>query len=142
LVNPGIISKEQLIDAIAVGQFTPGPVFSSATFIGWQIGGATGALAATIGIFLPSFAFVALLNPLIPKLRTSKVMSVFLDAVNVASVAIISAVILEMGREVLVDWRTILIAIAGFLISYFFKNVNTAFIIFGGSLFGYALTFV
>ena len=142
LVNSGIISKEQLIDAIAVGQFTPGPVFSSATFIGWQIGGATGALAATIGIFLPSFAFVALLNPLIPKLRKSKVMSVFLDAVNVSSVAIISAVILEMGREVLVDWRTILIAIAGFLISYFFKNVNTAFTIFGGSLLGYALTFV
>ncbi len=142
LVTPGIISKEQLIDAIAVGQFTPGPVFSSATFIGWQMGGSTGALAATIGIFLPSFVFVALLNPFIPKLRKSKVMSVFLDAVNVASVAIISAVILEMGREVLVDWRSILIAIAGFLISYFFKNVNTAFIIFGGSILGYGLTFV
>jgi chromate transporter len=142
LVTPGIISKEQLIDAIAVGQFTPGPVFSSATFIGWQIGGAKGALAATVGIFLPSFAFVALLNPLIPKLRKSKVMSAFLDAVNVSSVAIISAVILEIGREVLVDWRSIVIAIAGFLFSYFFKNVNTAFIILGGSLLGYALTFV
>ena len=142
LVTPGIISKEHLIDAIAVGQFTPGPVFSSATFIGWQIGGATGALAATLGIFLPSFAFVALLNPVIPKLRKSKVMSVFLDAVNVASVAIISAVILEMGREVLVDWRSILIAIVGFLISYFFKFFNTAFTIFGGSLLGYGLTFV
>lgn len=142
LVTPGIISKEQLIDAIAVGQFTPGPVFSSATFIGWQIGGATGALAATIGIFLPSFAFVALLNPLIPKLRRSKVMSVFLDAVNVASVAIISAVILEMGQDVLVDWQSIVIAIIGFLVAYFFKNLNTAFIILGGSLLGYILTFV
>ncbi len=142
LVTPGIISKEQLIDAIAVGQFTPGPVFSSATFIGWQIGGATGALAATIGIFLPSFAFVALLNPLIPKLRQSKVMSVFLDAVNVASVAIISAVILEMGREVLVGWQSIVIAVAGFLAAYFFKNLNTAFIILGGALLGYILTFV
>jgi chromate transporter len=142
LVTPGIISKEQLIDAIAVGQFTPGPVFSSATFIGWQIGGAKGALAATIGIFLPSFAFVALLNPIIPKLRKSKVMSAFLDAVNVASVAIISAVILEIGREVLIDWRSILVAIAGFVFSYFFRNVNTAFIILGGSLLGYALTLI
>ena len=142
LVNPGIISKVQLIDAIAVGQFTPGPVFSSATFIGWQIGGAEGALAATAGIFLPSFAFVALLNPIIPKLRKSKVMSAFLDAVNVASVAIISAVILEIGREVLVDWRSIVIAIAGFVFSYLFRNVNTAFIILGGSFLGYALTFI
>lgn len=142
LVTPGIISKQQLADAIAVGQFTPGPVFSSATFIGWQIGGAKAALAATAGIFLPSFAFVALLNPLIPKLRKSKIMSAFLDAVNVASVAIISAVIAEIAREVLIDWRSILIAIAGFLISYFFRNINTAFIILGGSLMGYVLTFV
>jgi chromate transporter len=142
LVSPGIITRQQLIDAVAVGQFTPGPVFSSATFIGWQIGGAKGAIAATIGIFLPSFAFVYLLNPLLPKLRKSKVMAAFLDAVNVASVAIISAVILEIGKEVLVDWRSILIAITGFLFSYFFKNVNTAFTIFGGSLLGYILTFV
>lgn len=142
LVTPGIISKEQLIDAIAVGQFTPGPVFSSATFIGWQIGGAKGAIAATLGIFLPSFAFVRLLNPLIPKLRKSKVMAAFLDAVNVASVAIISAVILEIGQEVLIDWRSIVIAITGFLVSYLFRNFNTAFIILGGSLLGYALTFV
>src|SRR5688572_28780675 len=75
LVAKGIITKQQLVDAIAVGQFTPGPVFSSATFIGWQISGPTGALAATIGIFLPSFLFVALLNPLIPILRKSKPMS-------------------------------------------------------------------
>lgn len=142
LVTPGIITKEQLIDAIAVGQFTPGPVFSSATFIGWQIGGLKGALAATIGIFLPSFLFVALLNPLIPILRRSRLMSAFLDAVNIASVAIISAVILEIGKDVLVDWRSIIIAIAGFLISFFFRNVNTAFIIFGGSLLGYALTLI
>jgi chromate transporter len=142
LVTPGIISKQQLVDAIAVGQFTPGPVFSSATFIGWQIGGAKGAVAATVGIFLPSYAFVAMLNPIIPKLRQSKMMSAFLDAVNVASVAIISAVIVEIGQEVLVDWRSIVIAIAGFGVASFFRNINTAFIILGGSLMGYALTFV
>ena len=142
LVTPGIISKQLLVDAIAVGQFTPGPVFSSATFIGWQIGGPKAAVAATIGIFLPSFVFVALLNPLIPRLRQSTLMSAFLDAVNIASVAVISAVIVEIGREVLVDWRSILIAIAGFLVSYFFRNINTAFIILGGSLMGYGLTFL
>lgn len=141
LVTPGIISKQQLVDAIAVGQFTPGPVFSSATFIGWQIGGPAAAFVATAGIFLPSFIFVVLLNPIIPKLRKSKVMSAFLDAVNIASVAIISAVIVEIGREVLVDWRSILISIGGFVIFFFFRNINTAFIILGGSLLGYLLTF-
>src|SRR5688500_10605575 len=103
LVAKGLLTKQQLIDAIAVGQFTPGPVFSSATFIGWQIAGPGGALAATVGIFLPSFLFVALLNPLIPKLRKSKIMSAFLDTVNVTSVAIILSVIVEMNMETLRD---------------------------------------
>jgi chromate transporter len=76
LVKPGMLSHKVLIDAIAVGQFTPGPVFSSATFIGWQMGGLNGALAATAGIFLPSFLFVAFLNPLVLRLRRSKAMSV------------------------------------------------------------------
>jgi chromate transporter len=142
LVAPGLLSKQQLVDAIAVGQFTPGPVFSSATFIGWQMGGMPGAIVATIGIFLPSFAFVALLNPLIPKLRKSTVMSAFLDAVNVASIAIIVAVIVEIGRETLLDWRSILIACMSLIVSYFFKNLNTAFIILGGSIVGYLLTFL
>src|SRR5688572_15812160 len=80
LVAKGLIAKQEWMDAIAVGQFTPGPVFSAATFIGWQLGGLWGALAATAGIFLPSFLFVAFLNPIIPRLRGSKVMSAFLDA--------------------------------------------------------------
>jgi chromate transporter len=142
LVTRGLLSKQQLIDAIAVGQFTPGPVFSSATFIGWQIGGLTGALAATVGIFLPSFVFVALLNPLIPKLRSSKVMSSFLDAVNIASIAIILAVVIDLGRETMMDWRSQLVALAGFLMAYFFKNINTAFIILAGAMLGYLLTLI
>lgn len=142
LVTRGLLSKQQLIDAIAVGQFTPGPVFSSATFIGWQIGGFPGAAAATIGIFLPSFLFVALLNPLIPKLRESKIMSAFLDAVNIASVTIIVAVIVEIGKETLLDWRNIAIAVIGFAVAFFFKKINTAFIILGGSILGYLLTFL
>lgn len=83
LVSTGLLSRQQLIDAIAVGQFTPGPVFSSVTFIGYQINGLSGAIVSTIGIFLPSFVFVALLNPLVKKMRNSKLFAVFLDAVNV-----------------------------------------------------------
>jgi chromate transporter len=142
LVSKGLMTKQQLVDAIAVGQFTPGPVFSSATFIGWQISGASGAIAATVGIFLPSFLFVALLNPLIPKLRKSKVMSAFLDTVNIVSIAIILSVIVEIGRLTLSDWRTIAIAVISFIVTFYFKKLNTAFIIFGGALLGYALSFV
>ena len=142
LVATGLLTKQQLIDSIAVGQFTPGPVFSSATFIGWQIGGLAGALAATIGIFLPSFLFVALLNPLIPKLRKSKIFSAFLDTVNVASIAIILAVVVEMSRETLLDWRTIIIAVLSFIITFNFRKLNTAFIISGGALLGYLLTLI
>jgi len=139
LVSKGLLSKQQLIDAVAVGQFTPGPVFSSATFIGWQIGGAFGAIAATIGIFLPSFLFVALLNPIIPLLRKSNIMSVFLDTVNIVSIAIILSVIIEMGRFTLLDWRTITIALISFVVSFYFKRLNTAFTILGGAVLGYLL---
>ncbi|RYZ60483.1 MAG: chromate efflux transporter [Chitinophagaceae bacterium] len=142
LVSKGLLSKQQLVDAIAVGQFTPGPVFSSATFIGWQIGGAWGAAAATIGIFLPSFLLVALLNPLIPRLRKSRIMSAFLDTVNVVSVAIILSVLLEMGRLTLLDWRTIVIAFLSFFVSFSFKKLNTAFVILGGALLGFLLSLV
>ncbi len=139
LVDKGLLTNQQLIDAIAVGQFTPGPVFSSATFIGWQMGGAAGAIAATIGIFLPSFLLVALLNPLIPKLRKSKVMSVFLDTINVVSVAIILSVFVEIGRSILLDWRSIAIVVISFMFTFYFKKINTAFIIFGGAILGYFL---
>jgi chromate transporter len=142
LVSKGLLTKQQLVDAIAVGQFTPGPVFSSATFIGWQMGGLTGAIAATVGIFLPSFLFVALLNPLIPRLRSSKIMSAFLDTVNIVSIAIILSVIVEIGKLTLLDWRTILIAVTSFLVTFYFKKVNTAFIILGGAVLGYILSLV
>jgi chromate transporter len=140
LVAKGLLTKQQLIDAIAVGQFTPGPVFSAATFIGWQIGGAWGALAATVGIFLPSFLFVALMNPLIPKLRQSKVMSAFLDTVNVAAVAVILAVVVEMSRVTLNDWRTIVIAILSFTLTFYYKKLNSVFIVLGGAVLGYILS--
>jgi chromate transporter len=141
LVSKGLLTQRQLIDAIAVGQFTPGPVFSSATFIGWQMGGIGTALAATAGIFLPSFLFVALLNPLIPKLRASKPMGAFLDTINIASVAIILSVVIEMGKATLQDWRTILIAVLTCIATWSFKKLNTAFIILGGAILGYVLSF-
>ncbi len=142
LVAKGLMSRQVLIDAIAVGQFTPGPVFSSATFIGYHLGGIPGAVGATVGIFLPSFLFVAFLNPLIPRLRKSMIMAAFLDTVNIVSIAIILAVVVEMGRETFLDWRTILIAVLGFIVTFSFKKLNTAFIVIGGALLGYVLSFL
>ncbi len=139
LVATGLLSRQQLIDAIAVGQFTPGPVFSSVTFIGYQINGVAGAVVATIAIFLPSFVFVALLSPIVAKMRNSILFSAFLDAVNVASVAIIMAVCFDMGKDTITDWRTILIAALSIIIAFTFKRINSAFIVLGGSLFGYLL---
>jgi chromate transporter len=139
LVANGVISRQQLVDAIAVGQFTPGPVFSSVTFIGYQINGLNGAIIATIGIFLPSFVFVALLNPLVRILRNFKIFAVFLNAVNVASIALILVVCYQLGKDSLTNWREIMIAGCSAFILFRFKDINSAFIILGGSLAGYLL---
>lgn len=140
LVQTGMLSRQQLIDAIAVGQFTPGPVFSSVTFVGYQINGWSGAVVSTIGIFLPSFLFVALLNPLVKKMRNSKLFSSFLDAVNIASVAIIIAVCYEMGKDSISNWRGIFIVVLSIAITFSFKKINSAWVVLGGSLLGYILT--
>jgi chromate transporter len=140
LVKPGLLAQQVLTDAIAVGQFTPGPVFSSATFIGWQMNGLNGAALATAGIFVPSFLFVGLLNPLVYRLRKSKILSAFLDAVNVAAIALILMVCFDLGRSAISNWQTIVIAIAGFAVSFYFKKLNTAFVIIGGAVLGYLFT--
>ena len=142
LVANGLLSRQELIDAVAVGQITPGPVLSTATFIGWQLGGLKGAIAATVGIFLPSFIFVWLVNPLVEKIRKSPMLSAFLDAVNIAAVGVILAVCIEMGRETLLDWKTIFIAVASLTFVFGFKKVNSAFIVLGGALLGYLLSFI
>jgi chromate transporter len=139
LVAAGLLSRQALVDAIAVGQFTPGPVFSAVTFIGYQINGWSGAVVSTIAIFLPSFVFVALLNPLVRKMRNNKSFAVFLDAVNVASVAIIVAVCCEMGKETITDWRTVLIALLGMVMVFRFQKMNSAFVVVGGAVLGYLL---
>ncbi|HBC38554.1 MAG TPA: chromate transporter, partial [Porphyromonadaceae bacterium] len=140
LVATGFMSRQQLIDAIAVGQFTPGPVFTSVTFIGYQINGFWGAVISTVGIFLPSFVFVALLNPVVKKMRKSTLFSLFLDAVNVASVAIIAAICFIMGKETITDARTVVIAALSMAVVFRYRKVNSAFIVIGGSLAGYLLS--
>jgi chromate transporter len=142
LVAKGLLSRAQLVDAIAVGQFTPGPVFSSVTFIGWQMNGIAGAAMATVAVFLPSFIFVALLNPLVPIMRRSKAFSAFLDGVNAASVAIIVTVCIVFARETVTDWRTVVIAVLSLVVTFAFRKVNTVFVVVGGSLAGFLLLLV
>ncbi|NQD69363.1 hypothetical protein HP439_01325 [Sphingobacterium shayense] len=127
------------MDVIAAGQLMPGLVFSSVTFIGYQIGGWVGAVVSTIAIFIPSFIFVALLNPLIKEIRRSKGLSVFLDAANVASISIIAAVRFTMGKEVLVNWRSVVIMVLSMIILFAFKNINSEFLVIGGTFFGFLL---
>lgn len=101
-----------------------------------------GALAATVGVFLPSFLFVALINPLIPRMRKSAALSAFLDAVNAASVAVIVAVCIQMGKDTLVDWRTVLIAVASIAVTLIWQRVNGGLVILGGALAGYGLALI
>lgn len=140
LVSTGILTRTQLVDAIAVGQFTPGPVFSSVTFIGYQINGISGAIISTIAIFLPAFAFVAFLNPIVKRMRDSKLFSVFLDAVNISSVAIIISVCYFMGIESINNLQTILIGLISLIFTFGFPRINSTLIVIGGSLLGYILS--
>lgn len=134
----GWLTQAQLLDAIAIGQFTPGPVLSTSTFIGYLLDGVPGAVAATVGIFLPSFFFVLLLNPLIPRLRGSAWMSAFLDAVNVSALALMVAVTIELGMSVLVSGPAwIIAAVAGFLVLGF--RTNAVWLVLGGAVVGRAL---
>lgn len=142
LVTNALLSQTQLIEAIGIGQFTPGPVLSTATFIGYQLGGFWGAIAATAGIFMPSFLFVWLLNPLIPKMRKSKVLGYFLDSINVAAVAIMLAVLITMSQQTLVDWQTALIAVLSGVLIFKFKKVSVMWVLIMGAILGYLMAFI
>ena len=142
LVTTALLSQTQLIEAIGIGQFTPGPVLSTATFIGYQLGGFWGAIAATAGIFMPSFLFVWLLNPLIPKMRKSKVLGYFLDSINVAAVAIMLAVVITMSKQTLVDWQATLIAVVSGILIFGFKKVSVMWVLIIGAIVGYVLAFI
>ena len=129
------LSEGQLLDAIAVGQFTPGPLFTTATFIGYLLAGTPGALVATVGIFLPAFVFVAISGPLVPRLRRSPFAGAFLDGVNVASLALMVVVTWQLGRVALVDWFTLMLAVmSGVLLLRW--RVNSAWLVLGGAVVG------
>ncbi|MFO0052006.1 MAG: chromate efflux transporter [Dolichospermum sp.] len=139
----GWLTQQQLLDAIAIGQFTPGPVLSTATFIGYVLAGVPGAIVATIGIFLPSFLFVVALNPIIPRLRSSAWTRSFLDAVNASAVALMVVAALQLGIATLniakppyVDILGIAIALTSIVLTTRYR-INAAWLVLGSSLIGY-----
>jgi chromate transporter len=134
----GWLTEAQLIDAVAVGQVTPGPVFTTATFVGYVLAETPGALVATAGIFLPAFVFVALSGPIVPRLRASRTAGAFLDGVNVASLALMIVVTAELARAALVDLPTIALGLAAAALLIRFK-VNSTWLIAGGAAAGIAL---
>ncbi|MCT4630293.1 chromate efflux transporter [Winogradskyella sp.] len=138
LVTKGLLTRAELIDAIAIGQFTPGPVLSTSTFIGYQLSGFTGALAATTGIFLPSFLFVLILNPFISKMQQSKILRYFLDSVNVAAVAVMLTVLIIMAKDTLLEWQSIVIALSAIFLTFKTK-VSTVWTIVIGAALGFIL---
>jgi chromate transporter len=136
VVRYGWLTDQQLVDAIAIGQVTPGPVFTTATFIGYLLAGMPGALLATLGIFLPSFFFVAISNPIIPRIRNSAWVSGLLDGVNVASLGLMAAVTWQLGRTSMIDPLTIILALVALVLLLRFK-INSTWLIAGGALVGW-----
>ena len=135
VVRLGWLTDRQLLDAIAIGQVTPGPLFTTATVIGFILGGTKGALLATAGIFLPSFVFVAISNPFIPRLRRSTWFSGLLDGVNVASLGLMAAVTWHLARFSLTDPLAVLITLICLVLLVRFK-INSTWLIAGGALTG------
>jgi len=141
VTNLGWLTDHQLLDAVAIGQLTPGPLFTSATFVGYLLGGLPGALLATLAIFLPSFVFVAAASPLLPRIRRSAWASAFLEGVMVASLGLMAGVTLQLGQTTFVDLLTVLAALASLFLLLRFK-LNTTWLIAGGALLGLAHLFL
>jgi chromate transporter len=137
----GWLSDQQLVDAVAIGQFTPGPVFTTATFIGYLVGGLPGALLATLGIFLPSFIFVALSGPLVPKLRASTLVAALLDGVNASALALMAGVTLQLAQASLVDPLTVLLTLVA-LALLLRTNLNSAWLVLAGGAVGVVARFI
>jgi chromate transporter len=135
VVRLGWLTDQQLIDAVAVGQLTPGPVFTTATFIGYVVAGTSGAALSTLAIFLPSFVFVALVYPLVPRLRASALMSAFLDGVNVAAIGLMLAVTWQLARSAVVDWPSAGVALVATVLLLRWR-INSVWLIAGGAAFG------
>jgi len=135
------LTSQQLLDAIAIGQVTPGPVFTTATFIGYLLAGNAGAIAGTIGIFLPAFVLVAVINPWVPRLRQSPWASGFLDGVNAASLGLMAVVTYTLGRAALIDWLTVIVALLSGVVVFRFK-VNSVWLVLAGGVVGFMFRIV
>lgn len=138
VVDTGWLTEQQLLDAIAIGQATPGPLFTTATFIGYVLAGFPGAVVATVGIFLPAFVFVALTNPLLPRIRRSPTASAFLDGVVAASLALMAAVTWYLGKESLVDGWTVALALLSAFVLLKWKP-NSVWLVLGGAIAGFTI---
>ena len=132
------LTSQQLLDAVAIGQVTPGPVFTTATFVGYLLAGNAGAIAGTIGIFLPAFVLVGVVDPWVPKLRQSPLVSGLLDGVNVASLGLMAVVSYTLGRAALVDWLTVVLALVSAIAVFRFK-VNSVWLVLAGGVLGLLL---
>jgi chromate transporter len=133
----GWLTEAQLLDAVAIGQVTPGPVFTTATFVGYVLAGGPGAAAATVGIFLPAFVFVAISGPVVPRLRRSALEGVVLDGVNAASLALMGVVTAQLAASALVDGLTIALAAAS-AVCLLGLRVHSSWLVLGGAIVGYA----
>jgi chromate transporter len=135
----GWISERQLLDAIAMGQVTPGPISTTATFIGYLLGGLPGAVIATVAMFLPAFFFVAISGPLVPRLRHSPLAGAVLDGVNVGALALIAVASWQLFRTAVVDWTTLVLAGLTFILLILYR-VNSVWLVLGGALIGVGTT--
>jgi chromate transporter len=136
----GWLTRQQLLDALAVGQLTPGPVFTTATFIGYLLGGVAGALVATLGIFVPGFVFVALLQPIVRLMRRSAWTGDLLDGVNVGAVGLMAGVTVQLARTAFVDVPTVLFAVGALAVLLRFK-VNSGWVVLAGAVLGLGVTY-
>lgn len=132
------ISERQLLDAVAVGQVTPGPLFTTATFIGYVLGGLPGAILATVAIFLPAFVLVAVSGPLVPRLRRAPAAGAALDGINAAALALMVVVSAQLARTAIVDWPTLGIAALSALLLFRYR-LNSAWLVLGGAAGAFAL---
>lgn len=135
----GWLTQQQLLDAIAIGQFTPGPVLTTSTFIGYTLAGTAGAVVSTVAIFAPSFLFVLMLNPWVPRMRESAWTAAFLDAVNASAVGLMAAVVISLGATTLASWQAWLIAL-GAAVLLLRWQVSAPWLVLGGAVVGWLIT--
>ena len=141
VVHYGWLTDQKLLDAVAIGQFTPGPVFTTATFVGYVLAGVPGAVLATVGIFLPSFCFVALLGRMMPYIRKSPWTAALLDGVNVAALGLMAAVTWQLARAAIIDIPTLLLAVAAAILLFRYR-INSAWLVLAGAIIGLAVVYV